>query len=166
LHVLALREIVADIGADRGILLSESGFQRGAAEAANLTNVQITSIAEMRALASESIHAMRLRELFDRAGVCYDRYWAIPKEERIRAGLRFDALEHNYSGARVVECCNDLLTRAIRGIYPFQGETLGAIIYFGKDKYFESSAEVITVVDEMITELEKRLDSYDRGKSC
>ena len=33
LHVMALREIVADIGADRGILLSESGFQSGAIEA-------------------------------------------------------------------------------------------------------------------------------------
>lgn len=29
LHVLALREIVTDLGADRGILLSESGFQSG-----------------------------------------------------------------------------------------------------------------------------------------
>ncbi len=32
LHVLALREIVSDTGADRGILLSESGFQSGAIE--------------------------------------------------------------------------------------------------------------------------------------
>lgn len=29
LHVLALREIVADVGADRGILMAESGFQQG-----------------------------------------------------------------------------------------------------------------------------------------
>src|ERR1044072_4291914 len=48
LHVLALREIVSDIGADRGILLSESGFQSGAIEAANLTNVQVTSLSEAR----------------------------------------------------------------------------------------------------------------------
>lgn len=41
LHVMALREIVSDIGADRGILLSESGFQIGALEAASLTNVQL-----------------------------------------------------------------------------------------------------------------------------
>src|SRR5688572_30087925 len=41
LHVLALREIVQDIGADRGILLSEEGFQSGAVEAATLTNVQV-----------------------------------------------------------------------------------------------------------------------------
>ena len=36
LHVLALREIVTDTGSDRGILLAEKGFQRGAAEAAVL----------------------------------------------------------------------------------------------------------------------------------
>ena len=45
LHVLALREIVADVGADRGILLSEVGFQSGAVEAAKLTNVHVTSLA-------------------------------------------------------------------------------------------------------------------------
>jgi hypothetical protein len=37
--VLALRQIVTDVGADRGILLSEKGFQSGAVEAATLTNV-------------------------------------------------------------------------------------------------------------------------------
>src|SRR5215469_13423487 len=35
LHVLALREIVTDFGTDRGILVSESGFQAGAVEAAS-----------------------------------------------------------------------------------------------------------------------------------
>jgi restriction system protein len=48
LHVLALREIVTDLGADRGILVSESGFQSGAIEAANLTNVQLANLAELR----------------------------------------------------------------------------------------------------------------------
>ena len=37
LHVMALREIVNDLGADRGIILCETGFQRGAVEAANST---------------------------------------------------------------------------------------------------------------------------------
>src|ERR1700677_1495793 len=44
LHVLALREIVSDLGADRGILVSEAGFQSGAIEAATLTNVRVTSL--------------------------------------------------------------------------------------------------------------------------
>lgn len=61
LHVLALREIVTDVGADRGILLAESGFQSGAEEAADLTNVQLTSLGEFRATARDSLNAMRLR---------------------------------------------------------------------------------------------------------
>src|SRR5271169_1004899 len=47
LHVLALREIVSDLGADRGIILCETGFQSGAVEAANLSNVQVTSLAAL-----------------------------------------------------------------------------------------------------------------------
>src|SRR5437899_12186894 len=65
LHVLALREIVADVGADRGILLSETGFQSGAIEAATLTNVHVTSLADVRRTASNEIMSMRLRELYD-----------------------------------------------------------------------------------------------------
>ncbi|MDA8084099.1 MAG: restriction endonuclease [Nitrospiraceae bacterium] len=161
LHVLALREIVADIGADRGILLSESGFQSGAVEAANLTNVQVTSIAEMRHAAENSINAMRLRELFDRAGVCKDRYWEIPKEERIKAGLRPDVGGYDFSGDIVIKLCTDLLTRAFRGKYPFQSDTLESIVHLGRDKQFESAGDVISFVDEKMTELEAKLDNYE-----
>jgi len=166
LHVLALREIVADIGADRGILLSESGFQSGAIEAANLTNVQVTSIAEMRDTAGESINAMRLRELFDRVEICKERYWEIPKEERIKAGLRPDFGGYGYSGDVIVKLCTDLLNRAFRGKYPFQSDTLESIVHFGEDKHFESSTEVIDIVDAKITKLLTKIDNYehlDRG---
>lgn len=162
LHVLALREIVADVGADRGILLSEAGFQSGAREAANLTNVQVTSISEMRETASGIIYAMRLRELFDRVGICKDRYWEIPKDERIKFGLRSDAYEYDYSGARIVEMCADLLARAFREVYPFQSETIEALILFGRDKHFESPKEIVDLVEEKISELEAKLDYYDR----
>lgn len=164
LHVLALREIVSDVGADRGILLSESGFQSGAVEAANLTNVQVTSIGEMRKTAGESINAMRLRELFDRVGICKDRYWEIPKQERIRVGLRPDVGGYDYSGVSVIDLCTDLLTRAFRGTYPFQSETIEALALFGRDKYFESPREVIDIVEEKITELEAKLDDYERNE--
>lgn len=162
LHVLALREIVADIGADRGILLSEAGFQSGAREAANLTNVQITSISELRALANRSIYAMRLRELFDRVGICKDRYWKISKAERIKFGLRAGVGEFGHSGDRIVDMCTDLLTRAFRESYPFQSETVEAYRLFGKDKYFESPREIVDLVEKIVSELEAKLDDFDR----
>lgn len=162
LHVLALREIVHDTGADRGILLSESGFQSGAIEAANLTNVQVTSLKGIQESTSAAIYSMRFLELIDRVGTCKDRYWSIPKEERIRTGLRFEYAEHNYSGARVVEMCEDLLTRSIQGAFPFRAETLEAIKRFGPNKTFASPAEVLSIVDEYISDLEKKLDHYDQ----
>jgi len=47
-HVATLISIVQDVGADRGILLSEVGFQSGAAALASRSNIQCTSLAELR----------------------------------------------------------------------------------------------------------------------
>ena len=108
LQVLALREIVAELGADRGILLCEAGFRSGAFEAANLTNVQVTSLAALSATSREEIYAVRLRELFDLTATCRIRYWDLPKDVRIANGLRFGVVGRiigptdTYSGARVI----------------------------------------------------------------
>lgn len=48
LHVSALRDIVHEVGADRGILLSESGFQKGAISLAERSNITLTSLAKLR----------------------------------------------------------------------------------------------------------------------
>lgn len=157
LHVLALREIVADLGSDRGILLCEAGFQSGAVEAANLTNVQVTSLEHVRATAGGDISAMRLRELYDRIEVCRQQYWDIPKNLRIDHGLREDVGVYGYSGARVVELCLDLVTSAFRGTYPFQTDSIDAFFEFGKDKQFSSAEDVIGIVAPKVDELENNL---------
>jgi len=46
--VMALMSIVQDLGADRGFLLSEVGFQSGAIHAAEHTNITLTSLADLR----------------------------------------------------------------------------------------------------------------------
>ena len=66
--------IVTSVGADRGILLSEAGFQSGAIEAATLTNVRVTSLADIQGTASFEIVSMRLRELYDRVEMARERY--------------------------------------------------------------------------------------------
>jgi hypothetical protein len=157
LHVLALREIVSDTGADRGILLCEAGFQSGAIEAANLTNVQVTSLEKVRSTAGHDIMAMRLRELYDRVESCKAQYWDIPKRDRIAHGLRQDVGEDGYSGARTIEACAESITRAFRAVYPFCPDTLQGLHLFGKDKEFSSTEEVIGVLTPMIEELELKL---------
>jgi predicted Mrr-cat superfamily restriction endonuclease len=49
LHVAALANIVQDVGADRGILLSETGFQSGAKKLASSSNITLTSLTELTA---------------------------------------------------------------------------------------------------------------------
>lgn len=159
LHVLALREIVSDTGADRGILLCEAGFQSGAIEAASLTNVQVTSLTNVRTTANHDISAMRLRELYDRAEICRTRYWDIPKQKRIDLGLRQEVFAFGYSGAASLAVCDDLLPKAFRGIYPFHTETATSMMAIGKDKIFSSPEEVIAAIAPLIEELENKLDA-------
>ena len=52
-EVLVLQQVVADTGADRGFLLSESGFQSGAIAAARWTNITLTNLEDLRSAAAE-----------------------------------------------------------------------------------------------------------------
>jgi restriction system protein len=165
LHVLGLRQIVSDVGADRGILLSESGFQSGAIEAANLTNVQVTSLEELNSTASKEIYSMRLRELYDKTEACNDRYWAIPKKQRIEHGLRPHVFEFSYSGVQIIDLCRDLLSRALRDLYPFRSESFVAAVMPGLPEYFKTPKEVISVVESKILELERKLSAYEGIKN-
>lgn len=160
LHVLALREIIADIGADRGIILCETGFQSGAIEAAQLTNVQVTSLVSVTQSARHDIYSMRLRDLFIRIEVCNDRYWDIPKAQRIEGELRGDVGEMAYSGTRTVATVRDLLSRAFRGLYPFRSEAIRALIEPNLPEQFHSAQEVFDVAEPMVADLERRLDAF------
>src|SRR5688572_29678092 len=62
--VLALQAIVQDVGADRGWLLSEKGFQAGAVRCAMHTNITLTSLAELRDHTKDYIRESTLQRLF------------------------------------------------------------------------------------------------------
>jgi len=165
LHVLGLRSIVTELGADKGILLSESGFQSGAIEAAKLTNVQVTSLEHLSKSAANDVLAMRLRELFDRVELCKNRYWDIPKAQRIEHGLRSAAtsLELGYSGARSIEFSQEVLTKSFRGIYPFTSDSPLTFIAFGHEKQFSSASEVVATIETLVCELEGKLEAFSRA---
>lgn len=158
LHVLGLRQIVADTGADRGIILCEVGFQSGAIEASKLTNVHVTSLADFGISAKNDIYAMRLRELYERTDACHDRYWAIPKYHRIEHGLRPGfGNELGYSGNHTIDFCRELLARAFRGVYPIKIENIYSYIHSTIPNQFNSVEEVVSIVEGLIEELESKL---------
>ncbi len=58
--VRELRSLVIDLGADRGLLMSETGFQSGAIRTARQKNITLTSLADLRADAADEILAARV----------------------------------------------------------------------------------------------------------
>ncbi|MFA5193943.1 MAG: restriction endonuclease [Verrucomicrobiia bacterium] len=161
LHVLALREIVTDTGADRGILLSESGFQSGAIEAASLTNVLVTSLAEARVKSEHDVNAMRLRDFYGRVETCRERYWEIPKDVRIEYCLRPDVGNIGYSGNTVITAIEELLVRGLRGKYPFVTDTMSCTV-LSLPASVASSTHLLQIIDPLLTDLESRLGRVPR----
>lgn len=72
-RALLLRQIVDDVGADRGILLAENGFQSGAREVVQSTNTLVTSLAELRAASSEEVLDIDLASLEQRVRTALKR---------------------------------------------------------------------------------------------
>ena len=158
LHVLALREIVTDTGADRGILLSESGFQVGAREAASLTNVHLRSLAESEEEAGAEVIAMRLAELNDRVQRCRFLYWELPKSLRIEYNLRPDSAAYGYSGDAVVRLAENTLLKAFRKVYPFEADYMSrAAASRDFPEVFSSAEQVVAHLEPLIGQLEVKL---------
>lgn len=157
LHVLALREIVADTGADRGILLAENGVQSGALEAAALTNVHISSLAELRGSTRKEVFGLRLHDLFDRSVECETRYWEIPKGDRIAFGLRPDHGEAFISTIAKIEKIKEILTKAFRGNYPIELDPFDQIIIPGFPLLVADIEVFVGEADKVLTECESQL---------
>lgn len=59
--VLTLQQILQDVGADRGIIMSESGFQAGAIRSAVLSNITLSSLNELKETSAEDLAKLKLK---------------------------------------------------------------------------------------------------------
>jgi hypothetical protein len=160
LHVLALRQIVTDTGADKGILLSESGFQVGAKEAASLTNVHLRTLSESELEASTEVIAMRLAELNDRVQRCCSLYWELPKALRIEHHLRPHLGEFSYSGDAVVKLAENILLKAFRNMYPFEVDFMWrAAASRSFPEVLTSAKDVVAHLEPLVSDLEDKLEA-------
>jgi hypothetical protein len=85
--IAALATIVEDVGADRGFVFCESGFQRGARDAARHTNITLTSIAQFRHGTRDQLIEVQLRQLARRVRTARDQLWALWKIDRRDDGM-------------------------------------------------------------------------------
>ncbi|WP_454044679.1 restriction endonuclease [Cellulosimicrobium sp. Marseille-Q8652] len=124
LHVSALAEIVRNVGADRGLLLSEKGFQAGAGQVAYRSNITLTSLAALREdsdderlalrLADHRLHLGHLRERLSKIGHTEKRGQGFSRSYRKPSAANWDFLQL-HAAAAIAE---DGLRRAEMGRWP------------------------------------------------
>lgn len=89
--VLVLQSIVHDVGADRGYLMAENGYQSGALRAALVSNVVLKCLGDLRETAEYDLDILNVKSDLERAVQLQTRYWHLGKEERIAGRLRPEA---------------------------------------------------------------------------
>ncbi len=170
--VLALRSIVDDVGADRGFMMAEGGYQSGALQAARFANVVLACLADLRETLAYEVGLASLASLDARIDRCRDRYWAISKQDRIDHDLRPDVGAGGYMGDAVVKAVEYTLRQALlRGFPVIYDRTYAALAAYGGGRFdlvdpdddhaVGTPAELFAILDRELRELETRLDAAE-----
>ncbi|OLF54639.1 restriction endonuclease [Pseudomonas chlororaphis] len=159
--VLALRSIVEEVGADRGFLISEKGFQSGAVDAAFRTNVELVTFGDLKERTKNIVQSEMLKAFEARADLLSKRYFSHSKSVRIKYGLRDDPYDFNlkFVGQLFIGMIFAAIERAKENKYPMCVKSLFEI-RAGED-VVESYAEFsnwlnvnLNMFDEMLLRAE------------
>lgn len=153
--VLALRTIVDDIGADKGFIISELGFQKGAYEAAENTNILLYTMTEFKEKTKHLVHTEILKMYVDRARLLDIRYWSHKKRIRKDYNLRpeiFD-LEVDFSGTELLSLIFKAISMGESAEYPID------LPIYSKKKIGNEKADNF---DELVNWLNLNLNMLDR----
>ena len=125
LQVLGLRTIANDIGADRAFIISEAGFQSGAYEAAENTNVKLKTFDELKIDTKELVEAEIIKTYKKRLELLETKYWSHSKRIRKDYDLREELGEYpiRFSGQFLLRTAHEALIDAENKRYPINLET-------------------------------------------
>ena len=120
LHVLALRTIIDEIGADKGFIISEKGFQKGAIEAIKNTNIVLKTFDELVAESKVYIELEILKTYENRFEIIDKRYWSHCKRIRMKYGLRGERgeIDVTFSVHFILQSAKRAIRNAILMNYP------------------------------------------------
>lgn len=127
LHVLALRQIIDDIGVDKGFIISQSGFQKGAIEAAKNSNIELLTFEELEKFSQEVFHRDILKETYlRRINYILNRYYSHSKKNRIKYSLRQEptVFTGKFDVYFIIFTAVSTLKQAINNEYPIPLNTL------------------------------------------
>jgi hypothetical protein len=154
--VLVLQSIVQDVGADRGFLLSEKGFQAGTIRCAQYTNITLTSLQDLRHATRDSIDDLSLAQgtLRFTAGVALFDCITMHITTRYRSHRFIDDPEWEHcSGLRSL--LEFVLCQSSARNFPI---AFGARAFTGKSfHYLRSMTEVVPLIQDLMDDFDRRV---------
>ena len=147
--VLILAEIVQDVGADRGFLLSEIGFQSGAVLQAAKRNTTLTSLQDLREAVKSNMNEQVLSQLSWRANRAKAEYWRRHYDEKKYLTEPLISPHWFY-----LDYLSEVFDQATRERYPLVYKFNSA---FKIELVAHSVDELITGVEELVSAAEKDL---------
>ncbi|MEP0072675.1 MAG: restriction endonuclease [Marinomonas sp.] len=125
LQVLGLRQIVDDIGADKGFIICSSGFQSGAIDAAENSNVSLLTFDELKDITKGLAESEILKAYKQRIRILDARYWSHTKRIRREYNLRGELFDYPvyFSGATLIMVAEKAIKLAEEKQYPIPLDT-------------------------------------------
>jgi hypothetical protein len=150
--VAALITIVQDVGADKGVLLSEKGFQSGAISMARTKNIVLTSIADLSEHIKADFAESVISKLAWRLGRVKDRLWKLHK-----ALGEYQRTPHMIEQLKLF-ALDTAFADALRGEFP----TVYAIDPKTNDRLrTDGLDDLVAKADSLITQAERHCDSAE-----
>ena len=169
--VLTLRTIVDEAGADRGLLIAENGFQSGAVQAAENTNVELITFDDFKRRVLADAAISRLTEYIARLAVISHRYWQHSKTVRKDYDLRLDPYSMyggmvyaHYPIRHVLAAASHVIDRTQLRIFPVSP---GKELYLSYPQALVGEATINSVPEAVrwleanVQEMEKRMDAAE-----
>jgi hypothetical protein len=145
--VMALSAIIQDIGADRGFLLSEKGFQSGAIVAATKTNIALTNLDDLSSAVGDKFTATRIARLHLRIRNVQNKLRTI-KKKRYDDEVYPPTMKPLMKVAFLAMAIDDALAGNLPTPYLLDGE---------KRVYANSLEELLEAAEQLVAEAENWL---------
>jgi Restriction endonuclease len=159
--VLAFQGIVEDVGADKGIILSEKGFQRGCYPCAKRTNILLSSLSALRKTHQKDLHRafvdsmiFELERAMSRATKLAPIHWVWKSSGKANVGSYSSEFPFVLLGS--ITSLKKALRRYREGRLPVSIGFLGAdkILANSEDEIIKAQQELLKQIDDLCMKFE------------
>ena len=171
--VLVLQKIVEDVGADRGLLVSEAGFQSGAINSSNNTNITLSSLNELKKISKNELFTKLLNNMNDRIIVLQDELVSLTRSRKIGNGnwttteiIKVNPPEFysNFTLLSILESViKDIKRNKSRKRYPvrFSKDREKLIFANNLNVFLEKASEEIKIIEKWYKKSQKIINKKD-----